>query len=470
LSRNLISKAARFSLIAATVLFGSGTVAVAVPDLAAQTGEPCTRCHIGGFGPQLTPFGRAFKIGGYTQGGGEGLASKIPLSAMVQSSFNNTGKSQAQPDGTRTNNNFSIDQISLFVAGRVGEHTGGFMQLTWSDVTHFGGTSTVLNVDNTDLRPYTTLLTIGEDTDLRLGTTINNNPTVQDPYNTTPAWGFPYISSQIAPGPTAAPVLERFGGSTIGYTVYAWYDRKLYLEAGAYTTPSAWLLTRFGDGLDPGAIVGGAPYLRAAYEWNWNAQSAHVGALYFSADVNPQDPFGNGKGFASTGVAGQDHYTDYAFDAGYQFLGDGTHIVTAQAIYIHEDQRLNATQALGGDPTLGNTFHLDKINANVSYWYQNTYGVTLGWTKTWGSANPFPFLAAGSTSVNNKPNSNAFTIEADWVPFGKANSLYNPFLNLKLGVQYTAYTQFDGGSSNFDGAGRNASDNNTLLAFAWLAF
>jgi hypothetical protein len=444
-------------------MIGAGGVALAVPDLASQTGEPCTRCHVGGFGPQLTPFGRAFKIGGYTQGGGEGLAAKIPLAVMVQSSFTNTNKSIPLGDGT-TNNNFSVDQISLFVAGRAGEHTGGFMQLTWSDVTHFSSTTNSFSVDNTDFRPYTTLLTIGEDTDLRLGTTINNNPTVQDPYNTTPAWSFPFISSAIAPTPAAAPVLERFGGSTIGFTVYAWYDRKLYLEGGAYTTPSSWLLTRFGDALDPGAIMGGAPYLRAAYEWKWNDNYAHIGALYFSADVNPQDPFGNGKGFASTGVAGQDHYTDYAVDGSYQFMGDGTHIVTAQGIYIHEDQRLNATTALL-DPGGATTFHLEKINTNISYWYQNTYGVTLGWTKTWGSANP-----VGIESANGKPNSNFFTIEADWVPFGKATSLYNPFVNLKLGIQYTAYTQFDGGTNNFDGAGRNASDNNTLLLFAWLAF
>jgi hypothetical protein len=377
----------------------------------------------------------------------------------VQTSFTNT--QSALPDGTQphhynTNNNFALDQISLFVAGRVSENTGGFMQFTWSDV------SNQVNVDNADLRPYTKLFTIGEDTDLRLGSTINNNPTVQDPWNTTPAWGYPYIASQIAPTPAAAPALERFGGSTIGYTVYAWYDKKLYLEAGAYTTPSAWMLARFGNTLDPGAIMGGAPYVRAAYEWQWNNQAAHVGALFLSANVNPVDP--TSKGFTSTGVAGQDKYVDYALDAGYQFLGDGTHIVTAQALYTHEDSRLNATAAMAG-PDSPNTFHLGKVNTNVSYWYQNTYGATLGWTKTWGSANPFQVASA-----NNKPNSNWFTLEADWVPFGKATSAWAPFANLKLGVQYTIYTQFDGGTSNFDGAGRSAGDNNTLLVFAWLAF
>jgi hypothetical protein len=460
--RNPSWSGTRFYLIAMVVFLESGGLAIAVPDFASQTGEPCMRCHIGAFGPQLTPFGRAFKIGGYTQTGGGGLAAKIPLSVMVQNSFTNTRT--ALPDGAQahhydTNNNFSLDQISVFVAGRVSENTGGFMQFTWSDVTN------QVNVDNADLRPYTTLFTVGEDTDLRVGTTINNNPTVQDPYNTTPAWSFPYISSLLAPAPTATPVLAgRFAGNTIGYTAYAWYDRKLYLEGGAYTTPGAWLLTRFGDALDPGAIIGGAPYLRAAYEWQWQDQVAHVGALFLSANVNPGVPNTDGVAFGSTGQFGQDRYTDYAFDAGYQFLGDGTHIVTAQGIYIHEDQRLNASAA-SANSGFGTTFHLQQFNANVSYWYQNTYGVTLGWTKTWGSANPIQI-----TSANSKPNSNAFVIEADWVPFGKADSFYAPFVNLKLGVQYTAYTEFNGGTSNYDGAGRSASDNNTLLLFAWLAF
>src|ERR1700730_10782744 len=92
MARNHWWNVARLSLTVVTALLVSGGVARAVPDLASQTGEACTRCLVGAFGPQLTPFGRAFKIGGYTQGGGEGLAAKIPLSAMVQGSFTNTNK------------------------------------------------------------------------------------------------------------------------------------------------------------------------------------------------------------------------------------------------------------------------------------------------------------------------------------------------------------------------------------------
>src|SRR5215472_10335335 len=53
-------------------LLAVGRPAQALPSYAAQTDQPCTACHVGSFGPQLTPTGRAFKIGGYTQSGGEG--------------------------------------------------------------------------------------------------------------------------------------------------------------------------------------------------------------------------------------------------------------------------------------------------------------------------------------------------------------------------------------------------------------
>jgi hypothetical protein len=449
--------------------------AQAVPDLAAQTGQPCTMCHVGSFGPQLTPFGRAFKIGGYTQTGGDGLASQIPLSLMVQSSFTNTASalpSDQIPTGGlhySANNNFSVDQVSGFVAGGIGPYTGGFMQFTYSPVDN------TAHVDNTDLRPFTNTYSIG-DHSLRVGITLNNAPTVQDPYNSTFAWGYPFISSAIAPAPAANPMLASgFANNAIGYTVYAWFDKHLYLEAGAYNTFSPWTLARFGDDYGIGATTSPAPYLRAAYEWDWNDQAAHVGAIFMHADVNPP----NGIPFQTDGSMGVDHYTDYALDASYQYLGDGTHIVTVQGIFTHENQNLTGSTAFfnaGNGTTFGSGYSLNQIRLNVAYWYQNTYGVTLGWQNTWGPANPvlYPSPAFGGSDVtgsnNSKPNSNAFFVEADWVPFGKDGSWMGPWINLKLGLQLTIYTQFNGGTTNYDGYGRNASGNDTLLAFAWMAF
>ena len=454
-------------LVAAGLVFLlDASPASALPSFSAQTGQPCTSCHIGAFGPQLTPFGRAFKIGGYTQQGGEGIAAHIPLSAMLLGSFNTTGGSI--PEGTQvphyaTNNNFAMDQISVFLAGRVNDYAGGFVQGT------FNGIASTFKLDNTDLRltaPFDT-----KTSEIRIGLSVNNGPTVQDPFNSTFAWGYPYVSSAFLQVPQAQPLLAgALIGNSIGTTVYAWYDRSLYLEGGAYSSYGPSLLQYAGTTY-PGAPLGGtsglAPYLRAAYEWNWNQQSAHVGGLFFYSDFNPN---AGGKMRSVDPSFGRNNYTDFAIDGGYQYLGDGTHVGTVYGIYVNEQQNLNGAFAGGTSDQSRN--NLNQIRLNASYFYQQTYGATIGWQKTWGTPNQ---LLYGSTnpisgSANGKPNSNSFSIEADWVPFGKADSWMGPWANLKLGVQYVIYTQFNGAATNYDGNGRNASANNTLYAFAWVAF
>src|SRR5215472_1541751 len=48
--------------------FGFAGPAQALPSFARQTGQPCGTCHTDF--PALTPFGRSFKLRGYTAGGG----------------------------------------------------------------------------------------------------------------------------------------------------------------------------------------------------------------------------------------------------------------------------------------------------------------------------------------------------------------------------------------------------------------
>jgi hypothetical protein len=161
--------------------------------------------------------------------------------------------------------------------------------------------------------------------------------------------------------------------------------------------------------------------------------------------------------------------TDYGFDAGYQYLGDGTHIVTANGLFIRENQHLQASFNAGASSQVNSA--LNQVRVNATYYYQNTYGLTLAWEYTWGQPNPLLFAPAPVTgSANGKPNSNAFIVEGDWVPFGKEDSWARPFVNLKLGLQYIIYTRFNGGTNNYDGFGRNASGNNTLFLYAWTAF
>jgi hypothetical protein len=41
---------------------------------------------------------------------------------------------------------------------------------------------------------------------------------------------------------------------------------------------------------------------------------------------------------------------------------------------------------------------------------------------------------------------------------------------VRFGAQFTLYNHFNGGTTNFDGAGRNAGHNDTLYLYGLLAF
>src|SRR5436305_15206687 len=91
------------------------TPAAAVPAFAVQAGQPCKTCHIGAFGPQLTPFGRQFKLNGYTLRAGD--AFTVPLSGMAVFSHVHTQKDQPEPPTPNfdTNDNATLDEASVFL-------------------------------------------------------------------------------------------------------------------------------------------------------------------------------------------------------------------------------------------------------------------------------------------------------------------------------------------------------------------
>jgi hypothetical protein len=67
--------------IAAVLVIGlSPRRAVSLPLYARQTGQPCATCHTAFL--ELTPFGRRFKLGGYTLGGGDWTGP--PFAVMLQ--------------------------------------------------------------------------------------------------------------------------------------------------------------------------------------------------------------------------------------------------------------------------------------------------------------------------------------------------------------------------------------------------
>src|ERR1700675_2602382 len=61
------------------------SAAHALPIFARQTGQSCVACHAGGQFPELTPYGRWFKLNGYSIG-----ERTIPLAAMATVDLSNT--------------------------------------------------------------------------------------------------------------------------------------------------------------------------------------------------------------------------------------------------------------------------------------------------------------------------------------------------------------------------------------------
>jgi hypothetical protein len=426
-------------------------VASAVPSFARQTGMPCSQCHTLSFGPALTAYGRQFKLNGYTFGEGE---HPMPLAAMIQGGFSWTDAAQPDAPAAHFSNreNLSVDQVSLFVATRITDHIGMFSQSTYSGVDrHFSW-------DNTDIRYARPLTLFG--TDAVVGISVNNNPTVQDLWVSTPAWAFPYITSPLVPGASASPVIS--GGLAqvvLGATGYAMIHDHVYLEAGGYRGLSDRWLNNVGLYPSNNAHVNGAaPYWRAAYQFTKGEHYFSVGTFGLDVKLQP-DPT----------VPDTDHYTDVAFDASYQYTPEGPGALLVNASLIHEKQQLGATFNAGGSDNATN--HLNALEVDASYAYRQTWSAGVGVFDISGGRDLTHYgPGALSGSNNGSPDTRGYTLQFECVPLGKMQSWGRPWVNLRIGLQYTGYLRFNGGTSNYDGFGRSASQNNSLFLFSWMAF
>jgi hypothetical protein len=430
------------ALLAASVTTGP---AFAVPSFAIQTGQPCAACHIGAFGPQLTPYGRDFKLHGYVAN--DGLAHGLPLALATQASFTHT--LQPQPDGAapgfRPNDNFAVDQLSLYYAGKIAPKLGAFIELNYDGVAQQAA------LNNVDIRYASEAEWFGQD--VLWGITVNNNPTVQDPWNTTPAWGFPYNRSGLAPTPTASTLVDGgLGQRVAGVGAYTLWNDLLYLESDIYSGLNAPTLRALGqipgDGDQPAAFV---PYGRVALIKDWGSKEHHaeIGAYGLSANVVP-------GGDQTLGFTVRK--TDLALDATYQYISDPSKVtsdrLSAHATYIHETAKM-ANAALDLTGALQDHW-LDTMRFDVSYSFAATVTPSVQYFRTTGTADGNYW-----TTPNGSPNSDGTILEIAYVPWGKPDSPFQN-MNVRLAVQYVNYFSFDGSSAD-------ASRNNHFYFSLWTA-
>lgn len=415
-----------------------------VPSFSRQTGLACSSCHYQFL--TLTPFGREFKLNGYTlttqklivekdKTKGETLhLSPIPLlAAMLQASF--THIRTAVPDAQ--NGVASLpQQLSAFLAGEISSKIGIFSQLTYS------GADNAFGIDNIDLR-FADKKSLSETTDIVYGVTLNNNPSVQDLWNTTPAWGFPFASSDAAPTGLASTLID--GGlaqQALGVGAYTMLGGLVYTEFSLYRSALQ------GKAVpDSFAISSVAPYWRVALQKAWPTRYVMVGTYGLHANR-----------FPGAVVGPTDHYTDIGLDAQYETKAGAGNVVV-RGTWIHERQTLDATFAAGGSANAKNT--LKTLRVNSSYYPSQWLGVSAGFFQTTGTADSVLYPPAPVTgSATGSPKTSGFLGEVD----------LNPSQNVRVGAQYVGYGKFNGLGSGYDGAGRNASDNNALYLLAWVVF
>jgi hypothetical protein len=438
-------------MVLATVLLAFTTPkAQAVPSFARQTGLPCSGCHYNP--PELNPAGRRFKLLGYTDKADDSkvikadpskrraaldLLASLPLSVMFETSFTSV---KSPIPGTQNGSVEMPQDVSLFLSGAWTTHVGSFLQVTYNvQDDHF-------TQDNTDIR-YANKSTLGGK-ELVYGLNLNNNPTIEDLWNSTPGWGYPWVASDWAPTPTAAPIISSLAQDVAGFGGYTMWDNHLYLDATFYRSqhvgnpqPNA------GTGFATN-IRGLAPYWRAAFQELTGKTQFEIGTYGMHMRSTPN---------AVTGI--EDEFTDYAFDAQIDRTLFRQDVLSLRGTYIRENSNLAAMAALGA--AAPGSHHLNTLMANAEYHFGNRVSGTFGWFNTHGTIDPLLFApGAVSGSANGDPRSSGYI----------ANFSYWPFQNLQLAAQYTGYTRFNGGQNNYDGAGRNANSNNTVYLVARVLF
>ncbi|MFO1303793.1 MAG: hypothetical protein U1F54_08670 [Burkholderiales bacterium] len=429
------------------------THAVALPSLARQTGQQCAACHVGGDWPQLTPWGRFFKLGGYAAGAtfvSEKGLDHLPVGVFGQAGVTwakAANDAQGQPVIAPTGS-LEGEQVVGYFAGKVTDFAGVFYEYQYGN--NFPGWSGATGV--VDARATHVFKTA--DHELLVGIDLNNGPTNQDVWNTVPAWFYPFYGSPVAPGPPASTMLATQIGQSGGVGMYAFWNRTLYAEVSAYRVGTgfwrwATIGTAYGTAGGADYLSGYNPYWRVFYTGDRGPHNWMIGTYGMQSNVYPNNLQPSGP---------TDRFTDWFVDGQYQYLEDEWQL-TARATWYYEQQRWNASYPQGLSAIPSGNLNGFLVSATASW--RNMLTGSVAWYQSNGSANAALYQVTGPSGavLGNSPDTTGYVLQANWLPTQ----------NLKVQLQYSGFTKFNGLTGNIDGMGRSPSDNNTLWLNVFLA-
>ncbi len=424
----------------------------ALPSFARQTGQRCAACHVGGNWPQLTPWGRFFKLAGYTAG--KPLLNKegfhyVPLGVLGQAGLTwaaQPNNAQGQPVVTQ-NGSPEAYGFTGEVGTKLTDFAGVFYEYGISN-NFPGWTGAAGPIDVRAIHFFHP-----GNHELLVGVDSNNDPTLQDVWNTVPSWGYPFYSSPQSPGAPGSPMITNLAQQTGSVGAYALFDRQFYAELSMYRVGTGffrWMTT--GTNLQSGAnyLKGFNPYWRAYWTKEQGPHVFMVGTFGMHSNVYPDSSSPSGP---------TDTFSDNGFDTQYQYLGE-TSKLTLRGSYIYEQQSWNGSFPLG---TVSNPKNnLKTLNLSAAYALRESWTFTAGYFLSNGSSNAALYGVSDPSGMQltGKPNTSGYLLQVD-------RTLTQ---NVVASLQYTGFVRFNGLKDNIDGLGRKPSDNNTLWLTVFFAF
>ncbi len=509
------------AVAAICVLGGSALLLVAqpakaIPPFARQTGLACEACHTAP--PELTPFGRRFKLNGYTLTTRPPLVNDVDdykrntlwltdlpgISVLAQIGYDHYDRAppdtgQPYPAKAQSDSYQFPDQFSLAYAGAVTDKVGAWLQLTYN------GQGGSVGVDNIDIRYSDHTF----DNKFVWGVTANNYVTFQDVWNGFGSYSLPNFntvtlwSGGVAGAGLSGPIINTFGpGIVAGVGAYLWFNDSVYLEFSEYHSSFNGTGTPTADssnlGNNGGVLDRFAPYTRLAYEYDWGYHSAEIGASamyvnwipsvgYISAQqVLAQNAASLAAGLTPVQIANGasayataqtfnpgavNRYTDLSIDWDYQY--NGQHNIFSFLGHVTHERQQNSSELVaatfnspvGAAIYTNPTDTLTQVEATAEYWRDRRYGAFVSMTRTTGTYDP---LAYGG---NGSPANQYEVYEVD----------YMPWLNFRFILQYNAYqvvannqSPFNLSSSQFPNSPAwpnvKASNNNTWILGLWMDY
>ena len=461
------------------VLFGlvSFTSTWALPSFTEQTQQPCASCHLN-FG-ELTPVGRKFKLMGYARGN---RVTPLSVNGTVSlTKISNTDSSVDPSVSLPKNGKVLPEELNVFVAGKITDQVGSNLKLTANAINTTplfasSGVQTGTKVgkdvflDNSEIR----FAQSGQlnKTPMVWGVTLNNAPSTQDLWSTTPGHGFPYRTSSLLNawgmgqfGP-ASMIDGGVNSQVLGVGMFAMLDDVWYAELTSYHGSKTAIPALEVANASNAVSTSNNPYWRLAWNPVVGANSWMVGAFGMVSKLS-RDRLVTGS---SSGK-----YTDIGIDAQYQFITP-SHSWSAQASLIQEKADWSARGVGTNHDAQVST--LNTFKTKVTYDFARTYGATWFGFASNGSTDSlyWAYSATATTGACNQNSSTLAYCSSNGIPNTAGQGFeiyYAPVPQLRINLQQTYYRSFLGGRTfidNTSGNSRAASDNNLTYLYATYSY